>query len=505
MNNKGAVFSGYMYVLLVFFLLSLAALLVVLNNTKKISNKAREGAEKVIKNDSSEIAITLQGNSTTCINVGENYVEPGVSAKDNLGNSIPVTINSNLNKNLVGEYIITYTAKQGAKEKIAERKVYVIKNDYSYVASSQEFDVKCNGYYTVELWGARHANGLGGYTKGTIKLNNKEKLYVYTGEYLTVSNGTSFNGGTGSNNGYPGGGATDLRLISGNWDNLESLKSRIMVAAGAGAGNVQYSHGGGLVGVTSATATAGTQTTPGNPDHSSYLPASFGVGGGGCGGGSGYYGAGGASCSSGGAGGSSFISGYAGVNAITNDLIITHTNNTLHYSGKYFINATMDSGINNGNGKAKITYVGAEYPKTNTNLNNVRYVKDCINQNNVTATNHWMEIQIIKNGLNLALGKQVIGTVPEVASHPYSRITDGLIAVESITWSTASSGGLQCVTIDLGKLYDVDEIAVWHYYPDGRIYNSPSTQVSSNNTNWITIMNQVEPETVNGRRVNAWN
>jgi len=505
MNNKGAVFSGYMYVLLVFFLMSLATLLLVLNNTKKISNKSREGAEKTINNDISEIAIILSGNTKTCINLGEDYVEPGVSAKDNLGNNIPVVISSDLNKNLVGEYTITYTAKKGAKEKVAERKVYVIKNDYTYVASPQEFDVKCDGYYTVELWGARHANGMGGYTKGTIKLSEKDTLYVYTGQYLTTSNATSFNGGTGCNGGYPGGGATDIRLLNKSWDNLESLKSRIMVAAGAGAGNVQYSHGGGLVGIKAATATAGTQTSPGVAQNGAYLPASFGIGGGGCGGGGGYYGAGGAYCASGGAGGSSFISGFAGVNAITNDLTVTHTNNTLHYSGKYFIDTTMTPGINNGQGKAKIMYVGLEYPKINTNFDNVRYVKDCINGSTANADNHWMEIQVIKNGLNLALGKEAVATTPPAyPAYGYSHTTDGIVDGPNTSY-TGITSGLQCMTIDLGKTYDVDEIAVWHYYPDGRTYNSPSTQVSSDNSTWTTIMNQVAPETVNGRRVNAWN
>ena len=35
-----------------------------------------------------------------------------VFQRDNLGNNIPVVISSDLNKNLVGEYTITYTAKR---------------------------------------------------------------------------------------------------------------------------------------------------------------------------------------------------------------------------------------------------------------------------------------------------------------------------------------------------------------------------------------------------------
>ena len=52
---------------------------------------------------------------------------------------------------------------------------------------------------------------------------------------------STFNGGgktlqyTGGSTYYgSGGGATDVRLVSGDWDNISSLISRIMVAAGSG-------------------------------------------------------------------------------------------------------------------------------------------------------------------------------------------------------------------------------------------------------------------------------
>lgn len=61
----------------------------------------------------------------------------------------------------------------------------------------------------------------------------------------TMVDGT---GGGRSYNGFGGGGATDVRMVKGEWDNTESLLSRIIVAAG-GAGNSKYkddgSHGNG--------------------------------------------------------------------------------------------------------------------------------------------------------------------------------------------------------------------------------------------------------------------
>ena len=66
----------------------------------------------------------------------------------------------------------------------------------------------------------------GAYTNGIINLTKGTILYVYVGG----SNG--YNGGGGQSSDRPGGGATDIRLIEGV--DFNSLKSRIMVAAGGG-------------------------------------------------------------------------------------------------------------------------------------------------------------------------------------------------------------------------------------------------------------------------------
>ena len=71
-----------------------------------------------------------------------------------------------------------------------------------------------------------------------------EKLYVYVGGHgadAVVGKDAKggYNGGglgtwdhSDDEAAGAGGGATDVRLISGEWNNFESLKSRIMVAAG---------------------------------------------------------------------------------------------------------------------------------------------------------------------------------------------------------------------------------------------------------------------------------
>ncbi len=171
--------------------------------------------------------------------------------------------------------------------------------------------------------------------------------------------------------GCSGGGATDIRLTNGSWDNFNSLKFRIMVAGGGGgrgySTNVSsYFPGcaGGLTGqdaygnhMWTFAGTGGTQTSGGiDSEHTTkYLDLNglFGKGGkgygnydGGGGGGSGYYGGSGGIVDSG-SGGSSFISGHTGCNAISSSSTssnIVHTGQPNHYSGYVFTNTVMKAG-----------------------------------------------------------------------------------------------------------------------------------------------------------------
>ncbi|MEJ5312578.1 MAG: RHS repeat-associated core domain-containing protein [Anaerolineae bacterium] len=66
------------------------------------------------------------------------------------------------------------------------------------------------------------------------------------------------------------------------------------------------------------------------------------------------------------------------------------------------------------------------------------------------------------------------------------------------TWADSGSGssgefaytaqtGLHYVQLDLGAVYSVDKVRVWHYAADGRIYNATKTQVSADGTTWYTV------------------
>jgi hypothetical protein len=366
--------------------------------------------------------ITLLGNMTETIYQGDTYTDAGATATDyedgDLTSKIVTT--SNVNPSVVGTYTVTYTATDSdGNTKTVTRTVNVIPiiYTYSYTGNYQTLTITRTGNYKIELWGASGAvepdypnNGKGAYTKGEIHLNAGQVLYVYVGQTGDKTRTWKFNGGAygglpGSS--HSGGGATDIRLTSGTWDDTTSLRSRIMVSAGGGgaAGLGAYNNagqggfGGALTGLSgtyysgngaAGFGLGGTQTAGGAAGANTYsgtgtnYAGSFGKGGqsestssnnGSGGGGGGYYGggAGGAVAQNGqgngAGGGSSFISGYTGCNAI--DVNGVHTGQSNHYSGLVFTSTVMTAGNatmptldgtstmtgNKGNGYAKITFI----------------------------------------------------------------------------------------------------------------------------------------------------
>ncbi|HID1251488.1 TPA: glycine rich domain-containing protein, partial [Clostridioides difficile] len=129
----------------------------------------------------------------------------------------------------------------------------------------------------------------GGYSKGELTLRKETTLYVYAGSKGS-NYGSTFNGGgkammhEGTSGGgvlyCNGGGATDIRLIGGSWDNEQSLLSRIIVAGGGGRNNFETKggDGGGDTGGDGSKADSkGTQTNGGKGEAG--LDGSFGKGG----------------------------------------------------------------------------------------------------------------------------------------------------------------------------------------------------------------------------------
>ena len=266
--------------------------------------------------------------------------------------------------------------------------------NFDYTGNVQSYTVPLTGTYKIECWGASGGDtsfasgGKGAYTSGNIKLFYGATLFVYVGQQgqktssESISGGGWNGGGNGNTMGHSadgrsgGGGATDIRITQGNWDNPESLRSRIMVA-GAGGGNSQSSlytgDAGGLAGYTSSLLTAGkggTQNAGGTGGSGSYgnaISGGFGYGGSGdnyaSGGGSGYYGGGGGARDNvgydgNGGGGSSYISGYDGCTTYSNIYIFSDTR-ILDGKNSIISPVGITETGHTGNGYARITFVSA--------------------------------------------------------------------------------------------------------------------------------------------------
>ena len=244
----------------------------------------------------------------------------------------------------------------------------------------------------MECWGAQgggnssYPGGKGSYTKGTITIKANTAFYIVVGqngknEGIIFNNGSKFvhiylPATTGS---WSGGGSTDIRLTihTEEWDNFDSRKSRIMVAA-SGGGSISYylpqngRPGGALKGFAGTTetvcssmdgeaATFGTQIKGGlngtgrfarqTPNYIGfgYIPVSNDYNMNGAG--NGYYAGGkgnhGVNTAGVGATGSCFISGYPGCDAIkesSTENAIVHTGQPIHYSGLVFTDTEMIDG-----------------------------------------------------------------------------------------------------------------------------------------------------------------
>lgn len=216
--------------------------------------------------------------------------------------------------------------------------------DFDFKAEAQSITLKA-GRYKLECWGAcgGRANGTGvtntkgGYTSGEITLSESTVLYIYVGQsgFERVSsssdfNWAGFNGGgkgnfktDGSNKwNYAGGGATDIRLVNGSWDNEQSLLSRIIVAGGGGGYHSTYFYkwgvGGGFIGddgiggIESFLSSGGGSQYQGGTSYAGGIyNGSFGKGGGdyeyGVGGGGGWFGGAGNQSLGIGGGGSGYV------------------------------------------------------------------------------------------------------------------------------------------------------------------------------------------------------
>lgn len=191
--------------------------------------------------------ITLLGDSTITLYANEEYTEYGATASDDHDGEITnkIQITSNVDMSRIGTYKVVYkVADWYGNTAEVTRTVKVLSQVFDYTGDYQTFVAPANGIYKVELWGASGtvstqlaAPGKGGYVSGNIYLEKGNEIYVYVGESSNDSSkagSLTFNGGGAGYDNVStagrGGGATDIRLIKGTWNDETGLNSRIMVA-----------------------------------------------------------------------------------------------------------------------------------------------------------------------------------------------------------------------------------------------------------------------------------
>lgn len=292
---------------------------------------------------------------------------------------------------------ISYNAKEIMSQGIVE-------NYFSYTGSVQTFTAPVDGEYTLEVGGAQGGGesdlegGKGGKSTGKVTLKKGETIYLYVGQSGSNNYGTAsgtYNGGgaAGGVFGVAGGGATHIaKTQRGELKNYADHKEDVLIVAGGGGGaSADYNknkstggYGGGTTGSQGGQFPSGaayymdvragegsqtsggcagkthaivniTEGSSGNHHYDWTMSGNkglFGQGGSGkkyngyntsysgytdnygAGGGGGWYG-GGSTVENGGAGGGS---GYTG--GVTD--------------------GSMQTGVNEGNGYAKITYIDTD-------------------------------------------------------------------------------------------------------------------------------------------------
>ncbi|MDC0506134.1 S8 family serine peptidase [Candidatus Gracilibacteria bacterium] len=138
-----------------------------------------------------------------------------------------------------------------------------------------------------------------------------------------------------------------------------------------------------------------------------------------------------------------------------------------------------------------VTVSGNSQPEDTPQETNskIRYIRDWANGSNKSRWNAWKEIEAINRstGENIAINKAITGLHQTSSNLPYPIVTDGE-KIDDLFYSYIQpNSDASYLTVDLGDLYDIEKINIWHYYGDGRTYNGTKTEVSADGVTWHTI------------------
>lgn len=86
--------------------------------------------------------------------------------------------------------------------------------------------------------------------------------------------------------------------------------------------------------------------------------------------------------------------------------------------------------------------------------------------------------------VNVAAGKSVTLSAANTGQPPAVFTNGNKDSFESTSTAGGSSGYAQ---VDLGEVFEINRVVVWHYYADARTYTGPKTTVSEDGVTWTTV------------------
>ena len=153
--------------------------------------------------------------------------------------------------------------------------------------------------------------------------------------------------------------------------------------------------------------------------------------------------------------------------------------------------------IESGGGCISVPIDLNQYADTYTYISEVvgsmyRYLKLSSNGSTANTSNHYVEVQAFDdNGVNVALGKTSNVATDGVYNNSSAYIDLGV--------------GNQTLIIDLGSIYKLDYIRVWHYYGDGRTYHDVVVSASIDGVDYDVLFDSnvdgEYAETPNGKTI----
>ena len=131
----------------------------------------------------------------------------------------------------------------------------------------------------------------------------------------------------------------------------------------------------------------------------------------------------------------------------------------------------------------------------------IRYIKDQTSGNTVNEGNYWVELQAFDaSGTNVALNKTVTSSTGIAIEGTLALVTDG--STDTSPYMNPGGESPGWVMVDLGDLYDIRKIVVFHYYGDGRSYYNKKTMVSPDGDFWrIVCQEELMPSSSEGNSI----